>query len=982
MTMFAFSRPAQLRICGWIAACAMTGTAFGAQTAVSRIRSEVSSSYVSTLKGSLHPLAQPRFDVGRVPSDTRLNGMTLVFNRSAAQEADLQTLLAAQQDPASSLFHKWLNPEQYAARFGMTQGDIDSVSLWLQQQGFSVDSVARSKNMIHFSGNVNQVEMAFQTQMHYYNVEGAKHFAPATELSLPAAIAPTVAAVMNLSDFRPKPEYIPLNKRGRGAFTSSLSGNVFFAPGDIKTVYDMTPLVTGGNDGTGQSIVVVGQSYVDVNDIAHFQTAASLPNKAPTLVLVPGSGTGTTTVAGDEGESDLDLEWSSAMAPGASVYFVYTGSNVQSYNVFNSIQYAVDQNLGNIITVSYGACESGISQANATALENTMSQGAAQGQTIISASGDEGSTACFIENPPQTGEPSLATQQSVSVSYPASSQYVTGVGGTEISAANDLDTNSTYWDVKGASDILTSAKIYIPEIAWNDEAYLISAGGAGLSASGGGVSALFAKPSWQAGVPGIPNDGKRDVPDVALYSSPSFPGYLYCTSDQSDWSPASGSTAAQAASCNSGFRDSSTTDLTIAGGTSFAAPIFAGMVAIINQKAGYTTGQGSINSKLYTLASNAGTYAAVFHDVTSGNNECLAGTTTYCSASSGSTTKYTTNVGYDLVTGLGSFDLNALAGAWTGSTTTLIGTKTTVAASSTTPALNANDTFTITVVSTTGSTIPSGTVAVSVDGGTATNETLTAAGTFDYTTSFTTSGGHTIAAQYQGDTTHAPSTGAITVTVPAAVSPGTFALGATDVTVSQGSSGTSTITVTPSGGYTGTVYLTFTSSNNTALSNLCYGFTNTLSNGDGSVAVTGTAAVTTQLTLDTKASDCVAAAVILGSKPGMHRLAAASGKTAKNSKPSSPNSAPLGVAFAGLLLVGFLGRKSRKLSTMVGIIVMLSIGLAVSACGGGGSSSGGGGGGGTPPTNPAKGTYTITLTGTDSVTATNTATKSFTLTIQ
>jgi hypothetical protein len=259
---------------------------------------------------------------------------------------------------------------------------------------------------------------------------------------------------------------------------------------------------------------------------------------------------------------------------------------------------------------------------------------------------------------------------------------------------------------------------------------------------------------------------------------------------------------------------------------------------------------------------------------------------------------------------------------------------------------------------------------------------LTAAGTFAYTTSFTTSGGHTIAAQYQGDTTHAPSTGAITVTVPAAVSPGTFALGATDVTVSQGSSGTSTITVTPSGGYTGTVYLTFTSSNNTALSNLCYGFTNTLSNGDGSVAVTGTAAVTTQLTLDTKASDCVAAAVILGSKPGMHRLAAASGKTAKNSKPSSPNSAPLGVAFAGLLLVGFLGRKSRKLSTMVGVIVMLSIGLAVSACGGGGSSSGGGGGGGTPPTNPAKGTYTITLTGTDSVTATNTATKSFTLTIQ
>ena len=157
-----------------------------------------------------------RFDAGRMPSDTRLNGMTIVFNRSAAQEADLQALLAAQQDPASPLFHKWLTPEQYAARFGMSQADIDSVSLWLQQQGFSVDSVARSKNMIHFSGNVGQVEMAFQTQMHYFNVDGAKHFAPATELSLPAAIAPTVAAVMNLSDFRPKPEYIPSEQARAG----------------------------------------------------------------------------------------------------------------------------------------------------------------------------------------------------------------------------------------------------------------------------------------------------------------------------------------------------------------------------------------------------------------------------------------------------------------------------------------------------------------------------------------------------------------------------------------------------------------------------------------------------------------------------------------------------------------------------------------------------------------------------------------------
>ena len=975
MTMLALSRPTQLRICGWIAACIMTGTALGAQTPVPRIQSEISSSYMSTLKGSLHPLAQAQFDAGRMPSDTRLDGMTIVFNRSAAQEADLQALLAAQQNPASPLFHKWITPDEYAARFGMSQADIESVSLWLQQQGFSVDSVARSHNFIRFSGSVGQAEMAFQTQLHYYNVEGAKHFAPSTQLSVPTAIAPTVAAVMNLSDFRPRPQYIPMNSRARGAFTSSVSGSVFLAPGDVKVAYDVNPLLTAGNNGTGQAIAVVGQSYINVSDIANFQSAAGLPNKPPTLVLVPNSGNGTTFSAGDEGESDLDLEWSSAMAPGASIFLVYVGSDT-SQSVFNSIQYAVDQKIGNIISISYGACETELTPTEESALEATLSQGATQGQTIVSASGDDGSTSCFVENPPQTGDPSLAIQEALAVSYPASSAYVTGVGGTEVSAADDLSTNSTYWDAQSSSDILTSLKTYIPEISWNDEAYLISAGGSGLSASGGGPSALFTKPTWQAGVPGIPADGKRDVPDVALYASPSFPGYLYCTSDQSDWSPGGPGTPAQAASCNSGFRDSSTNDLTIAGGTSFATPIFAGMIAILNQSSGYTTGQGLINPKLYTLASNATTYAAAFHDVTSGNNECLAGTT-YCSSSSGSTTNYSAGTGYDLVTGLGSVDLNVLATAWTASTASPIATSTTVAASSATPALNANDTFTITVASSTGSTVPTGTVAVTVDGTTATGSpfTLTANGTYAEVLTFATAGAHTVVAQYSGDATHAASTGAVTVTVPGSTTPGTFKLGSTNVTVSQGSSGSSTITVTPAGGYTGTVDLAFDTSNDSALANLCYSFTNTLSDGDGSVTVSSATAVTTQLTLDTNASDCVSAAIVLGKKSGLHRFVAM-GKAAKNSPPSGPNPAPLGVAFAGLLLAGFLGRSSRKFRTTAGLIALLAVGFAVSACGGGGSS------GTSAPSNPAKGTYTITVTGQDSTSATNTATTSFTLTIQ
>ncbi|MGA8727658.1 MAG: protease pro-enzyme activation domain-containing protein, partial [Terracidiphilus sp.] len=862
----------------------MIGTALGAQTPVARIQSEVSSSYMSTLKGSQHPLAQPQFDVGRMPSDTRLSGMTIVFNRSAAQEADLQALLAAQQDPASPLFHQWITPDEYATRFGMSQADIDSVSLWLQQQGFSIDSVARSKNMIHFSGSVSQVEMAFQTQMHYYNVEGAKHFAPSTALSVPTAIAPVILGVRNLSDFRLKPMHITAKSGSlRPSYTSGVSGGVFYAPGDIKVAYDMNPLLQSSINGTGQVIAIMGQSAIQNSDIENFQKAANLTVKDPTMVLVPNTGTSVTS-PGDEAESDIDLEWSGAIATGANIDFVYTGSNT-SYGVFDSLTYAVDQKIGNIISLSYGGCEPLEGGAAGVApLESTLQQAEAQGQTVIASSGDTGSTACFVENPPQGNDPPLTTQEELAVNYPASSQYVTGTGGTEITAANSVDTNSTYWDAETpGSDILTSLKIYIPEIAWNDDSSTCGSTDC-LSASGGGKSALFTKPSWQTTL--TPADGQRDVPDIALYSSPAYPGYLYCTSDQTSW------VSGQAASCNSGFRDSSTQDLTVAGGTSFAAPIFAGMLATINQKAGYTTGQGLINPTLYGLATSGGAYtaAAGFHDVTSGNNNCTAGPT-YCSSTAG----YSAGPGYDQVTGLGSIDLNMLASAWTASTTTLIGTTTTISASSTTPALNASDTFTVTVTPVSGTTAPTSTITVIVDGGTpVTGIALVASGASavaTYPTSFTTAGPHTVVAQYLGDSTHAPSTGVITVTVPGSTTPGTFKLAATNVSVSQGSSGTSTITVTPAGGYTGTVLLNFDTSNDNALANLCYSFTNTLSNGDGSVAVTSaTTAVTTQLTLDTNASDCVSAAVVLGKKSGLHRFTAL-GKTAKNSPPSKPDPA-------------------------------------------------------------------------------------------
>ena len=967
----------RLWVCGWIAVCALT-TTVTAQTPALRIRSEVNSSFSASLKGSLHPLAQPQFDAGRMQANTKLNGMGIVFNRSAQQEADFEALLQAQQNPASPLYHQWLTPEQYAARFGMAQADIEKVQTWLQQQGFSIDSVARSRNMIRFSGTAGQVEQAFQTEMHYYTIRGEKHFAPASALSIPSAIAPTIAAVTNLNDFRPRPMHIRSNNvQARSAFTSGQSGSVFFSPGDIKLLYDL-PLPGSGMDGTGQSIVILGQSAVVMSDIENFQNAAGLTVKDPTMVLVPGSGASQTS-QGDESESDLDLEWSSAIAPGADIFFVYTGST-SSFGVFDSLQYAVDEKIGNIISISYGACEPEISSTNASALEAIVSQAASQGQTVLAASGDAGSTSCFIS--PTTTNPSLTVQQQLAVNYPASSQYATGVGGTEISQANAAyyTQGQGYWAAETAgSDIVTSALKYMPEVVWNDSVVSVNAGSS-LSAGGGGVSILAkSKPSWQKNVPGIPSDNARDVPDVSLFSSPVYVPYLYCSSDQTAWS------TGQQASCNSGFRDSATKDLTLAGGTSFATPIFAGMVAIINQAKGYTSGQGLLNPTLYTLASKSATYAAAFHDITNGNNQCPASLgTTYCSGAA--TSKYTAGTGYDLATGLGSVDVNALMTAWPPSTSTKLASSTTVSAATTTPTISTDDTITITVAEVGGTGIPTGTVNLSIDGsgsvygpqGSSTTPVTLTNGTATYTANFSTTGIHTIIAQYPGDATHAASTGSVTITIGGSGSgKGTFAMAFSpaSLSVSRGSQGNETLTVTPSGGYTGTVSFSYTTSDNTSLANLCV-FAGTGLNSDGTLTVPGTAAVNGTVVFDTNAADCQSTTGGTVNARGL-RVIPRSGGAAKaaNNVPRKGNPIPEGIALAGLLLAGFLGRSSRKLRSLACIVALGSFGFILTACGGSSTS-------GTTVQDPPKGTYTITFTGKDSTNNAISAQSAFTLVIK
>src|ERR1035437_9277971 len=204
----------RLWACGWVAACMMLATSIGAQTLAPRINSEITSSETSALKRSLHPLAEAQFEAGPVPADTKLNGISILFKRTAAQDADLQALVAAQQNPSSPQYHQWLTPDQFAARFGMAQADLDSIQSWLQQQGFSIDSLARSKNAIRFSGTVGQANSAFSSHMLYYKVNGVQQFAASTEVSggqhfsastvltMAWAIAPPSVCIRNLDDFR------------------------------------------------------------------------------------------------------------------------------------------------------------------------------------------------------------------------------------------------------------------------------------------------------------------------------------------------------------------------------------------------------------------------------------------------------------------------------------------------------------------------------------------------------------------------------------------------------------------------------------------------------------------------------------------------------------------------------------------------------------------------------------------------------------
>ncbi len=419
-------------------------------------------------------------------------------------------------------------------------------------------------------------------------------------------------------------------------FTSEISGKHFLAPDDFATIYDIQGLYGSGITGAGQSIAIVGQSDLsrDTNhgneyDVMTFRNVSNLPQVSLQVILVPGD-QDPGIVKDDVDEANLDVEWAGAVAKDASLIFV----NSQNA-LFNAMQYAVDQNLAPVISISYGLCEAQLSSSDISTLSTLTQQANAQGQTIVASSGDSGPADCDYSADPNN--PVKSATHGYAVDMPASLPNVTGMGGSEFSEGDDAGATQ-YWSGTNNGNN-GSALSYIPEMVWNDTVI-----NGFLAASGGGVSKLFSKPTWQTGA-GVPADGQRDVPDLALSSSADHDGYLICSQS----------------SCVTGYRKSDQT-LTVIGGTSAAAPTFAGIVALIVQKT--NDPQGNVNQYLYSLAAST---SNAFHDITTGDNmvPCTAGSTD-CPASG--MIGYSAGPGYDLATGLGSVDAGALAAAWNGPT--------------------------------------------------------------------------------------------------------------------------------------------------------------------------------------------------------------------------------------------------------------------------------------------------------------------------
>ncbi len=660
----------------------------------------------TALTGSRPPALADATDLGGLDDALPLSSVTVSLRRTPARQQAFDALVAAQTDAASPLYHQWLGAAALRTDFGPSSASIAAVAQWLTASGLQVVSVAPSGMSVTISGTAGTIGRAFHTAIHgYQTADGRTIVASTGAEAIPTSLSGVIAGV-RLAGFQPRPLVEPAGqvvRHGDGGWSAAAGAAPAFtftdgsqqedvAPADYATIYDVARLRTQSSPllGSGETIAVVEDTDMKAADYTTFRSVFGLSSYTGTLTQVhPGSGCTDPGTNTDEGEAALDAEWAGAVAPDANIVLASCADTSTGGGIQAALQGLVSESAPPpVISVSYGECESELGTAAAQSWAEILEEAAAEGISVFISSGDSGSAGC--------DQGATIASDGLAVNGLASSSYDVAVGGTDF---DDLATNtvSTYWNTTNTGTD-GSAKSYLPETPWNDTcANPILSGYEGSASTlafcntttgrrflapgggGGGASTIFAKPSWQAAT-GVPADGKRDLPDVSMFASNGLWGHalVYCMSDTAE-----GGTA-----CT--YSSGSVIEASSAGGTSFAAPAFAGIQALIDGKKG--AAQGNAASRLYALAASqfsggaaascasaagASTGAScVFHDVRIGGNDqacrsgsanCYTGGRSYGVLSTSSTAEadgYAAGTGYDEATGLGSVDVANLVNAF------------------------------------------------------------------------------------------------------------------------------------------------------------------------------------------------------------------------------------------------------------------------------------------------------------------------------
>ncbi|HEY3988397.1 MAG TPA: protease pro-enzyme activation domain-containing protein [Acidobacteriaceae bacterium] len=823
----------------------LSASAFGASTwsfgatpaqitQVPQITQPVDNQQRVTLKGNVRPMPSHARDLGAVDVSMPAGRVLLLLKRPAEQEAALEQYIAEAHSPGSPGYHHWLTPAQIGSQFGPADSDVQAVVAWLQSQGLAVAKVSQAKTTIEFSGTAGQIENAFATKIHSFEVDGVTHVANISDPQIPAALAPVIAGISPLNDFRPKPMHTtpevlsatpaptsanpnavsihPGPSAGQPDLTtpkSSGGGNYYFVtPADFATIYDTPNSTLNKNHtgslnltGTGVTIGIAGDSNVDLSNVAHYRSLFGLPALTPNIIIDgndPGTGTD------EEVEALLDLEVASAVAPAANLTLYAAQDTTFQAGLFLAIQRALDDNTINILNVSFGGCEASQQQSGNQEILNFWEQAAAQGISVTVSTGDSGSAGCDDPNSETTAAVGLQ------VNGLASTPYNIAVGGTDFN--QNSSNESKYWSTTNSS-IGESALGPIPEIPWDDSTTAVGSlannvpttnqGKTNISGGGGGVSGClnptldpttgalvscanantaYPKPAWQSS---FGTFNARELPDVSLFASDGLlhdSAWVLCASNLGG-NPTGTDCSPSTPGASYSFQ--------AVGGTSAAAPAFAGVLSLVIQQLQQTTPNVRLGQADYTLYPLFTQFPASFHDVTTGNNSvfCLAGALN-CGAN-GFLTGYDAATGYDVASGLGSVDATQLVQNWSKITFKATTTALTVNGSTTpvTGIVHGTPVSVGVTVTSTGGT-PTGNVALVATGGTSTVAAAAVQGTTASPSILTLSNGtatnasytylpggsYNLTANYGGDGTFAPSTSTPPISVTVSAEPSTLDL--------------------------------------------------------------------------------------------------------------------------------------------------------------------------------------------------------------